>query len=71
MARLRRRVILTRRIATRFVETDTRKLCRQLMADMLTPELIARGFKVSAARPIYDTGDTELIGYSYDITALI
>jgi hypothetical protein len=41
------------------------------MDDMLTPDMIQRGFRVSHAQPIYDDLGTELLGYKYDVTALI
>jgi len=71
MARLRRRTILTRRVSVRYTETNTRALCRRIMDDMLTPDMIQRGFRVSHAQPIYDDLGTELLGYKYDVTALI
>ena len=38
----------------------------------LTEEMVAaRSLKVSSATPVYDFGDTELLGYRYDITALL
>jgi hypothetical protein len=38
----------------------------------LTDEMVAaRSLKVSSATPVYDFGDTELLGYRYDITALL
>lgn len=41
------------------------------MHDMLTEDMIARGFRVSSAAPVHDTTGTILLGYRYDITALI
>jgi hypothetical protein len=38
----------------------------------LTDEMVeTRRFRVSAAEPVYDFGDTTLLGYRYDITALV
>jgi hypothetical protein len=38
----------------------------------LTDDMVeTRRFKVSAAEPVYDFGDTLLLGYRYDITALV
>jgi len=38
----------------------------------LTEDMVAaRRFRVSSATPVYDFGDTELLGYRYDITALL
>lgn len=71
MARLRRRVVMTRRIPIRFVETTTRAQTRQVMADMLTPELIARGFRLSPSRKVWNDDQTKILAYEYDITALI
>lgn len=90
MARLRRRVVTSRRVSVRFVETRTRKQTREYMDELLTQkieqwrtDLAERGitltdamveerrFRVSAAEPVYDFGDTLLLGYRYDITALV
>lgn len=39
---------------------------------ILTDEMVAaRSLKVSSATPVYDYGDTELLAYRYDITALL
>lgn len=83
MPRLRRRVVSTRRVSVRFVETQTRQQARQAMEEYLsaelernglrlTPEQIAaRSFRIGPAEPVYDFGDTTLLGYRYDITALV
>ena len=90
MARLRRRVVTSRRVPVRFVETRTRKQTREYMDELLAQkiqqwrtDLASRGitltdamvetrrFRVSAAEPVYDFGDTLLLGYRYDITALV
>jgi len=41
------------------------------MEEMLTPEMVERGFRVSASRKVYDETDCEIYYYAYDITALI
>lgn len=71
MARLRRQVVATRRIAVRYTETPTRILCRQVAAEMLTEEMIERGFKVSPSRPVWNDDESEVTHWEYDITALI
>lgn len=71
MARLRRVVVTSRRVSVRYVETTTRKSTREIMRDMLTEDMIARGFRLSAATPVYDMSGTILLGYRYDVTALI
>lgn len=39
---------------------------------ILTEDMVdARRFRVSAATPVYDITETELLGYRYDITALL
>lgn len=39
---------------------------------ILTDEMVAaRALKVSSATPVYDYGDETLLGYRYDITALL
>lgn len=90
MPRLKRRVVSSRRVSVRFVETRTRAQTRQVMHELLATQLDkwradlaehgitltdamvdARRFRVSAATPVYDITDTELLGYRYDITALL
>jgi len=90
MARLRRRVVTSRRVSVRFVETRTRTQTREYMDELLaqkieqwradlsergitlTDDMVeTRRFRVSAAEPIYDFGETLLLGYRYDITALV
>jgi len=71
MARLRRTVVATRKLAIRYNDNNTRAKCRQFMEEMLTPEMVERGFRVSASRKVYDETDCEIYYYAYDITALI
>ena len=71
MARLRRVVVATRKLAIRYTETNTRAKCRQFMDEMLTDDMVKRGFKISASRKVYDDLDCEIYYYTYDITALI
>lgn len=90
MARLRRRVVTSRRVSVRFVETRTRTQTREYMDELLaqkieqwradlsergitlTDDMVeTRRFRVSAAEPVYDFGETLLLGYRYDITALV
>jgi hypothetical protein len=85
MARIRRVVVATYRVSIRHTDTPTRQKSRQALQDMrdsivtrafakrgiaLTPaDIEERGFRLSAARE-YCYGH-EVIGYEYDITALI
>jgi len=71
MARLRRVVVATRKLAIRYNENNTRAKCKRFMEEMLTEEMVERGFKVSASRPVWNDLRTEVTHYKYDITALL
>ena len=71
MPRLRRRVVATRKVAVRHTETPTRTLCKRTMDEMLSDEMLKRGFRVSTSRPVWNDLETEVLYWEYDITALI
>jgi len=71
MARLRRRTVATLRVPVRFVETDTRAKCRAAIETGLPEDWQNRGIIVRYAGEYWDISRTELLGYKYDVTALI
>jgi len=71
MPRLRRAIVATRRVSVRYTETNTRQLCRRLMEELLTDDMLQRGFRISSARPIWNDLGTEPLYYEYNVTALI
>ena len=71
MPRLRRVTVATRRVSVRYTETNTRQLCRRLMDELLTDDMLRRGFRISSARPIWNDLRTEPLYYEYDVTALV
>ena len=87
MARLRRRTIATYRMATRYTETPTRKLCHRAIEEsahriirrafsehgitLSAADIDERGIKLSTSRPIWNDLSTEVTHWEYDITALV
>jgi len=79
MARLKRRVVATYRVAVRYSDTTTRTQCREVVnakilkqESAMDPDIAQRlAFRVSSSRKEYDDLECELFSYVYDVTALI
>jgi hypothetical protein len=65
----------TRQLMDELVQTMVEQWRTQLLENhgiTLTEDMVdARRFRVSAAEPVYNFGDETLLGYRYDITALV